>query len=107
MESIPFPPSEFKRHSTLASVQMLTQIRYYTSLGGTFRVFEEAIKISGAGFSFSNASADTMASNLKNNEVQGRAVNNRYETPCQNSAFLDGNVHCFHTETPILPFDRI
>jgi len=61
MESIPFPLPEFKKIKN----------RYHTSLEGTFRVFDAAIKISGAGFSFSNASADTMASNLKNNKVHG------------------------------------
>ena len=36
----------------------------YTSLGATFKILEAAKKISGAGFKFSKASADTIASNL-------------------------------------------
>lgn len=36
-----------------------------TSLVGTPKILEAAKKISGAGFKFSNASADTIASNLK------------------------------------------
>ena len=36
----------------------------YTSLGGTLSMSDAAKKISGAGFRFSNASADTIASNL-------------------------------------------
>lgn len=35
-----------------------------TSLVGTFKIFDAAKNISGAGFKFSNASADTIASNL-------------------------------------------
>lgn len=35
-----------------------------TSLGGTFNIFDAARKISGAGFKFSKASAETIASNL-------------------------------------------
>lgn len=38
-----------------------------TSLVGTPKIFEAAKKISGAGFKFSKASAETMASNLKIN----------------------------------------
>lgn len=36
----------------------------YTSLGGTLNILDAAKKISGAGFKFSKASADTIASNL-------------------------------------------
>ena len=36
----------------------------YTSSGGTSKIFDAAKKISGAGFRFSKASADTIASNL-------------------------------------------
>lgn len=35
-----------------------------TSLGGTSKIFDAAKKMSGAGFKFSNASADTIALNL-------------------------------------------
>ena len=36
----------------------------HTSLVGTLKIFDAAKNISGAGFKFSNASADTIASNL-------------------------------------------
>lgn len=36
----------------------------HTSLGGTSKIFDAAKNMSGAGFKFSNASADTIASNL-------------------------------------------
>lgn len=36
----------------------------YTSSVGTSKIFDAAKKISGAGFRFSKASADTIASNL-------------------------------------------
>lgn len=39
-------------------------VEVLTSPGGTFKIFDAAKKISGAGFKFSNASADTIASNL-------------------------------------------
>lgn len=39
----------------------MTQI---TSLGSTFKIFDAAKNISGAGLRFSNASAETIASNL-------------------------------------------
>ena len=37
---------------------------WFTSLGGTFKSFEAAMNMSGEGFRFSKASADTIASNL-------------------------------------------
>jgi len=40
----------------------------YTSLGGTFNILDAAKKISGAGFKFSKASAETIASNLIKNK---------------------------------------
>lgn len=40
------------------------EVYYHTSLVGTFKIFDADKKISGAGFKFSKASADTIASNL-------------------------------------------
>ena len=44
----------------------------YTSLVGTFKIFDAAKKISGAGFKFSKASADTIASNLKGSKQNNK-----------------------------------
>lgn len=44
---------------------ILHEVLTITSLVGTPKIFAAAKKISGAGFKFSKASAETMASNLK------------------------------------------
>jgi hypothetical protein len=46
---------------------ILHEVLTITSLVGTPKIFAAARKISGAGFKFSKASAETMASNLKVN----------------------------------------
>lgn len=42
----------------------MAKFEHLTSLGGTSKIFDAAKNMSGAGFRFSNASADTIASNL-------------------------------------------
>jgi len=52
--------------STKPNLDMiLHEVLTITSLVGTPKIFAAAKKISGAGFKFSKASAETMASNLK------------------------------------------
>lgn len=48
-------------------VKLFNKLLSSTSLVGTPKIFAAAKKISGAGFKFSKASAETMASNLKVN----------------------------------------
>lgn len=53
-----------KRKRQKVTTHIRTNKNSYTSLGGTSKIFDAAKNISGAGFRFSNASADTIASNL-------------------------------------------
>lgn len=48
----------------IISKEWYWRVYYHTSLVGTFKIFDADKKISGAGFKFSKASADTIASNL-------------------------------------------
>lgn len=53
---------------------------FWTSLVGTSKILDAAKKISGAGFSFSKTSADTIASNLKKGQQNKWGDKNQWST---------------------------
>lgn len=63
-----------------SSLEAILRIFWCTSLGSTSKISDAAKKISGAGFRFSKASADTIASNLIKEDKTMTVVENNDPT---------------------------